>query len=98
MDLHVTTDVAQWYKEELAIKTSGYVRFFPRYGFGGHIPGFAIGINQEKPESIFTATEVENITFYVETKDAWYFDDIEKLSIEMNEKLHEPEFIFNEQK
>lgn len=98
MELHVTTDAAKWYKDELLMKTTGFVRFFPRYGFGGHIPGFAIGINQETPENIFVSTEVNNITFYVETKDAWYFDDVEKLTIDLNEKLNEPEFIFNEEK
>lgn len=96
MNLHITTDAAKWYKEELSITTTGFVRFFPRYGFGGHIPGFSIGINQEEPDSIFTSVEVENITFYVESKDAWYFDDVEKLSIELNKKLNEPEFILDQ--
>lgn len=96
MDIHMTTEAAEWYKEELSIQTPGYVRFFPRYGFGGHIPGFAIGINQEEPEEIHVSTKEADITFYIETKDAWYFDDIEKLAIDYNEKLDEPELNYIE--
>lgn len=96
MNLHVTTDTAKWYKNELSITTSGFIRFFPRYGFGGHIPGFSIGINQEHPKKIHVSTEVENITFYIEREDAWYFDDMKEISIEFNQQLNEPEFIFKE--
>lgn len=96
MELNVTNDAARWYKKELAMTTPGFIHFFPRYGFGGHIPAFAIGINQEEPENMYSSTKVEDITFYVETKDAWYFDDIEKMTIELNKKLNEPEFIYNE--
>jgi len=96
MDIHVTTDAAKWYREELSITTTGFVRLFPRYGFGGHIPGFSIGINQENPENISASVVVEDVTFYVEAEDSWYFDDTEKLTIELNKKLNEPEFILNE--
>lgn len=96
MDLHITKEAAEWYKKELAIQDSGYVRFFPRYGFGGHIPGFAIGINQEKPEEIKVSTVAKGITFYIETKDAWYFDDIKALEITYDEKLDEPALNFTE--
>lgn len=99
MNLQVTQEAAKWYEEELSITPPGFIRFFPRYGgFGGHIPGFSVGINQEQPENIYAKTEVNNITFYVETKDAWYFEDLEKITIDLNKKLYEPVLIFDEKK
>lgn len=91
MNLTVTNDAAKWYEQELAIESPGFVRFFPRYGFGGHIPGFAIGINQEKPNNIYTQTKVNDITFYIEQDDAWYFEDLQEMKITYNEKMDEPE-------
>ena len=93
MDLIVSEDVASWYKKELALKSSAYVRFFPRYGHGGHIPGFSIGINHDKPKVIHISTEVQEITFYIEAEDAWYFDDI-NLNVTLNETMQEPEYSY----
>lgn len=91
MEIIVTEDVAKWYKNELDI-SQGHIRFFPRYGFGGHIPGFSIGINQDSPNELHESTELEGITFYVEEKDAWYFEDVD-LTVNINKKLNEPTYI-----
>lgn len=93
MNLTVTEEIAKWYKEELDIESPAYIRFFPRYGFGGHIPGFSIGINRDKPEDIHAKTDVENITFYIESEDAWYFDGID-LNVSFNDKLGEPQYSY----
>lgn len=92
MEIKITTDVAKWFKSELQIDDQGYIRFFPRYGFGGHIPGFSIGINRESPVELHESTELEGITFYVEDKDAWYFENVD-LSVTLNEKRNEPDYI-----
>lgn len=92
MKLVIENDVAKWYKTELEIESEqSYIRFFPRYGHGGHIPGFSMGINNDKPEATYTSTTVEDITFFIESKDAWYFEDI-NLHITLNKDRDEPEF------
>lgn len=94
MNLTITDKVAKWYKKELEIDSDAHIRFFPRYGFGGHIPGFSIGINHDLPDDTLVKTEIEGITFYVETKDSWYFDDID-LHVSFNEQLQEPTFSYH---
>lgn len=93
MNLSVTEEIAKWYKEELEIQTPAYIRFFPRYGFGGHIPGFSIGINQDPPQDIHAKTEVGDIIFFIEHEDAWYFNNID-LKVAYNEKLQEPQYSY----
>ncbi|MEC5422585.1 hypothetical protein QGM71_03645 [Virgibacillus sp. C22-A2] len=92
MQLLISKEAAKWYKSELDIKdTAEHIRFYTRYGFGGHIPGFSLGISMDKPIDIYTSTTIEDITFFVEGKDAWYFEGYD-LKINMNRKLQEPEF------
>lgn len=95
MKISISEKAAKWYKDELITSTTGYVRFFPRYGFGGHIPGFAIGVNSDRPENIHASTQADNVTFYIEEKDAWYFDGLD-LDITWNETLHEPDLNVNQ--
>lgn len=94
MEIKVTEEAATWYKNELEIDGKGFIRFFPRYGgVGGHIPGFSIGINQDSPETAFSSTELNKITFYVEDKDAWYFEGV-NLKVAFNKDLNEPKYIY----
>lgn len=93
MILNVTKEAALWYKDEMSsAEPISYIRFFPRYGFGGHIPGFSIGISSDTPDSPFVSTDVENITFYIEANDAWYFEG-KKLDVILNREIEEPEFL-----
>ncbi|GAA0611669.1 HesB/YadR/YfhF family protein [Virgibacillus siamensis] len=91
MNLHISENAAKWYKQELDIETSANVRFFVRYGFGGIVPGFSLGVGFDEPVTIHASHESAGITFYIEEKDAWYFDGND-LSVQMNNKLNEPEF------
>lgn len=94
MRMNITNDAATWYKTELELDLEAeqsYIRFFPRYGHGGHIPGFSMGINHDKPKKAYISTVVEDITFFIESDDAWYFEDI-NLNITLNEDRNEPEF------
>lgn len=92
MVINVTEGAAKWYVEELEMNKEGFIRFFPRYGFGGHIPGFSIGISQDSPDELVESTVLEGITFYIEAKDEWYFEDVD-LHVTLNEKLNEPKYV-----
>ncbi|MFC4557237.1 HesB/YadR/YfhF family protein [Virgibacillus kekensis] len=94
LKLTVTKSAAKWYKEELSLQNGDHVRFYVRYGFGGHIPGFSLGISVDTPTDIYASTEVDGVKFYVENKDAWYFDE-GALKVKIDEDRQEPEFIYS---
>lgn len=92
MKIEITEAAVQWFKSEYDIDGDTSLRLFVRYGgFGGNIPAFSLGVNIEEPNSIHTQKKVDNLTFFVEESDAWYFEE-KDLSITINENLHEPQF------
>ncbi|MFJ7747919.1 HesB/YadR/YfhF family protein [Peribacillus sp. NPDC097295] len=92
MELKVSDQASEWYIDELELPEGAYLRFYARYGGTSTVQnGFSLGIMQEEPEAIAAAHTIGTITYYVEEKDAWYFDDHD-LVITLNEKSGEPEF------
>ena|SRR5699024_5318848 len=98
MKLHITQEAANWYVNELELDTPTQIRLFPRYGgVGGIIPGYSVGINNDLPEVVHASSIVSGIKFFIEEKDAWYFDGYH-LTIQFDEELNEPEFIYESQR
>lgn len=94
MNINISKETAQWYKQELGLETSSFVRFYVRYGgIGGNIPGFSLGLSVEKPSNIHTQVTVEDITFYIEESDEWYFDG-KDLFVSLNSHTKEPQFTY----
>ncbi|MGE7767982.1 HesB/YadR/YfhF family protein [Peribacillus sp. NPDC096540] len=92
MKLTISEQAAKWYSDELELQEGSHLRFYVRYGGHSSVQsGFSLGIMQEEPEAVAAASTLNNITFYVEEKDIWYFDGHDLL-ITFNEKLTEPEF------
>lgn len=92
MDIIISDAAVNWFKTEYDINDETKMRFFVRYGgFGGNIPAFSLGINLEDPNTMHAATTIDDITFYVEETDAWYFEG-KDLVISINETLEEPKF------
>lgn len=91
MNIQVSLGAADWYKEELGIDGNAYLRLYVRYGFGGFVPGFSLGIKLDSPEEIHASHETDNITFFIEEKDEWYFGG-KDLHISLNTEKDEPEF------
>ncbi|WP_339227867.1 HesB/YadR/YfhF family protein [Oceanobacillus sp. FSL K6-2867] len=90
MNLKISKEAAKWYKEELDIEDKAQLRFFVRYGgVGGKIPGFSLGLKLDKPQAIYASTEVDNITFFIEDADAWYFENSD-LEVSLDDKRNEP--------
>ncbi|SDJ70197.1 HesB/YadR/YfhF family protein [Sediminibacillus albus] len=95
MNLQISEEAAEWYKNELELEETDEVRFFVRYGgIGGHQPGFSLGIAAEAPSEPVTESEVHGILFFVEQQDSWYFDGAD-LHIEYNGETEEPSFEYN---
>src|SRR5690625_5098211 len=90
----ISEEAAKWYKTELELSDGDYVRFYVRYGgVGGNVPGFSVGLSNESPIQIHTSVKVNNITFYIEEQDAWYYED-KNLVVIFNEQLNEPQFTY----
>lgn len=92
MKLTVQEEAAAWYKEELELTNNTSLRFFVRYGgVCGLQPGFSLGIRPDTPEEPIMETTVNNIHFYVEDEDAWYFDHHD-VNVYYDEDKKEPNF------
>ncbi|HLR66243.1 HesB/YadR/YfhF family protein [Virgibacillus alimentarius] len=94
MKLHVSEEAATWYKNELDIEESAQIRFYVRYGgVGGNIPGFSLALKHDIPNEADALTKKEDITFFIESKDEWYFEG-KDLNITLNKDTGEPEFTY----
>lgn len=94
MKLSITTEAANWYRNELELDANDYVRFFVRYGgIGGQLPSFSLGLTVEEPNEYHVLTTKENIHFYIEEADVWYFDS-KDIHISYDEKLDEPKITY----
>lgn len=94
MKINITSEAANWFKEEYEITEYTSIRFFVRYGgVDGNIPGFSLGVALETPDNMHTSVTVKNIQFFVDEADVWYFQD-KNLFISLDEQLGEPKFAY----
>ncbi|MGG3797531.1 HesB/YadR/YfhF family protein [Metabacillus fastidiosus] len=92
MNLEVHRKAADWYINELQLNKGDFVKFFVRYGGCSNIQkGFSLGVMKQAPEEIGTSDEAEGVTFYIEGRDLWYFDQYD-LAVYLDEKNNEPLF------
>ncbi|MED4402670.1 HesB/YadR/YfhF family protein [Metabacillus fastidiosus] len=92
MELIVHDEAVAWYKDELDLEKGAFVRFFVRYGGCSTVQkGFSLGVKLDAPNAIGVSTVKEDITFYIDDHDLWYFED-NNLIVKYDEKLGEPEF------
>ena len=55
MQIKMSDQVFQWYKDELSLSEGDFIRFYVRYGgFNSFIKGFSLGIEKETPEQNHT--------------------------------------------
>jgi uncharacterized protein YneR len=92
MQIKMSDQVFQWYKDELSLTKGDTIRFYVRYGgFNSFIKGFSLGLDKDLPAQNHIGIEKDGITFFIDQQDTWYFDD-KDLTIVFNEQLGEPEF------
>ncbi|WP_026690281.1 HesB/YadR/YfhF family protein [Alteribacter aurantiacus] len=85
MELTISDKAYDWFKEELELEEGEAVHFYVRYGGCGNFQSsFSLAMAKKDPEDPAVTKEVNGVTFYVEKKDEWYFDD-KDLSVELNE-------------
>lgn len=97
MNIVISTEALNWFKDEMNLQKGDYVKFHARYGGESPIQqGFSLGISTHEPHTkIAAGNEQDGILFYVSEEDLWYFDGHD-LQVDLNEKSDELEFTYIE--
>ncbi|QPC46473.1 HesB/YadR/YfhF family protein [Mangrovibacillus cuniculi] len=96
MKITMSEDAKQWFKHEMEVKANETVRFFVRYGGASTLhTGFSLGVTKEDPINIGYSTEIDNVTYFIEEKDLWYFKD-HNLHVSFDDKWNEPSYEYME--
>lgn len=75
MNIILSKEAMNWFKEEMEAKPGEFIRFFARYGGSSPLhDGFSLGVTKEEPMELAVELVAENIHFYIESRDEWYFD------------------------
>lgn len=89
MKMTVTDRARAWFEEEMNINSGQAVQFFVRYGGDANFQsGFSLAVAVKNPDDPEVMTEVNGITFYVEQKDSWYFDNTD-FTVDYDEDIGE---------
>ncbi|KIL48760.1 hypothetical protein KP77_19710 [Jeotgalibacillus alimentarius] len=92
MNIIVTDDALEWFKNEMLIEEGAHVRFFAKYGGSSAVQeGFSLGVSKDEPGEPAAEAEKDGIHFFVEESDLWYFDGHD-LHVSYNAKLDGPEY------
>jgi len=89
MNITLTDEALQWFKNEMEVETGNTIRFYARYG--GSSPfheGFSLGMTREEPLEMGVHTEADGVTYYIEQKDLWFFNDY-NLHVDVDAQLYE---------
>ncbi|MFJ8462195.1 HesB/YadR/YfhF family protein [Lysinibacillus xylanilyticus] len=76
MNIALTDEALQWFKQEMEVESGDTIRFYARYG--GSSPfheGFSLGMTREEPIEIGVKTVLDDVIYYIDEKDLWFFND-----------------------
>ncbi|MUV06985.1 hypothetical protein GOP80_07325 [Planococcaceae bacterium Storch 2/2-2] len=95
MKIQLSEDALQWFQEEMDVAPGEYVQFFARYGGSSALhEGFSLGVQkQQEPDEVAAETVHDGVTYYVEARDEWYFQDHD-LIVTVNDDLEELHFSY----
>lgn len=89
MNIIITDEAFAWFVREMDVEAGDTIRFYARYG--GSSPfheGFSLGMNRETPHEIGVQTTRDDIHFFIEKSDEWFFND-HHLHVAVDEQLDE---------
>lgn len=93
MKIQLTDAALAWFIDEFEVEANDEIRLFVRYGGeGGFQQGFSLGITKESADHAAVQEVVDDVIFYIEEKDLWYFDD-QNVTISYNEARDEIEYV-----
>lgn len=94
MKIVLSEEALNWFKEEMDVESGDCVNFYARYGGSSPLhDGFSLGVKMDKPEEIAVQTEHDGILFYIESRDAWFFDGHD-LHVQVDLQLNEPTYAY----
>ncbi len=76
MNIVLTDQALQWFKQEMEVASGDTIRFYARYGGSSPIhEGFSLGMTREEPINIGVKTVNDDVIYYIDEKDLWFFND-----------------------
>ncbi|OKL36794.1 HesB/YadR/YfhF family protein [Domibacillus mangrovi] len=90
MKIELNNLAKKWFEEEMYAVKGDFIRFYVRYGGSSPLhDGFSLGISKEEPIEAAVTAIYNDVTYFVEDKDLWYFDG-HHLVVDFDEQLDEP--------
>lgn len=96
MKIVITDTALAWFKKEVELQPGTGICFFGKiYGNTQVHDGFSVGMSVDRPENPLFEETVDGILFFAEESDDWFFKGVE-MTVDYDEKLNEPKYLFTE--
>lgn len=94
MELEITPQAIDWFKEELLLDEGDSIRIYGKYGGATNVHvGFSTGIEVTSPNQPMLEKKIEGITFFTEESDEWFFAGY-TLEITLDDNTNEPKYTY----
>ncbi|GGD01305.1 HesB/YadR/YfhF family protein [Enterococcus wangshanyuanii] len=98
MKLTITPEAQQWFKNEVGVTSDSGIRFFGKiYGKTDVHDGFSIAMSVEAPDQPMVKEVIDDITYFIEETDDWFFKGYDLL-VDYDHEKDEPKYVFAENK
>src|SRR5690554_1511508 len=95
MNISLTQPALYWFKREMALTEGQMVRFYVRQGGFQADNGFSIGLTvNDTPNDVAAILHTDGLTFFIEQKDAWFFDG-HNLKVKYSRNKQEIEYVLH---
>jgi uncharacterized protein YneR len=86
MKITISNEAIQWFQNEMEVVAGDTIRFFARYGGNSTIhSGYSLGVTKEKPIDIGESITINDVVYFINETDLWYFKDYD-LNIILNDR------------
>ena len=97
MNITISNDAIKWFQNEMEVVAGDTIRFFARYGGNSTIhSGYSLGVTKEKPIDIGESITINDVVYFINETDLWYFKDYD-LNVIVND-LDELQFTYDPKK
>ena len=75
MKILISSNAMNWFHKEMEAVKGDTIRFYARYGGSSQVQeAFSIGVTKDTPFEPSATYKEEDILFFIEERDEWYFD------------------------
>ena len=95
MKISISEAAVKWFKEEVGLGDRGKIKFYSQiYGTSPVQKNYALAFTVDnEPIDMAVKTEIDGVTFYIESSDLWFFNGHD-LHVDYNEKKEELEYSY----